>query len=153
MVALHVVTLTAVCACVDAQTNCKSMIEAFAAGGDFHSRTAMGMYQHVADAVKSGEVLLELDDAALAGAGKPGAKKPALLKNVFASERRKAKVVCPSACAPGFGSWEVSTRLCDPLGIADSELFYRVWKDSYGFVKGLGRHSCGSKGHSGQVVR
>jgi DNA polymerase I len=74
------------------QTNCRSMIEAFAAGGDFHSRTAMGMYQHVADAVKSGEVLLELDDAAVAAAAKPGAKKPALLKNVFASERRKAKV-------------------------------------------------------------
>jgi len=28
--------------------NCKSMIDAFALGGDFHSRTAIGMYDHVA---------------------------------------------------------------------------------------------------------
>lgn len=73
------------------------MIDAFAAGGDFHSRTAMGMYSHVADAVKSGEVLLELDEAALAAAAVPGAPKPKLLKNVFASERRKAKV-CHCYC-------------------------------------------------------
>jgi hypothetical protein len=62
------------------------MIKAFAAGGDFHSRTAMGMYSHVADAVNKGEVLLEVEDADAAGPPKP------LLKNVFASERKKAKV-------------------------------------------------------------
>ena len=67
------------------------MIDAFAAGGDFHSRTAMGMYPHVAEAIRKGEVLLELDEAAVAAAKATG-KKPALLKNVFASERRKAKV-------------------------------------------------------------
>jgi hypothetical protein len=27
--------------------NCKSMLEAFRLGGDFHSRTALGMYPHV----------------------------------------------------------------------------------------------------------
>jgi hypothetical protein len=27
--------------------NCKSMLEAFLLGGDFHSRTALGMYPHV----------------------------------------------------------------------------------------------------------
>ena len=32
-------------------TRCKSMIDAFSAGGDFHSRTAMGMYPHIASAV------------------------------------------------------------------------------------------------------
>jgi DNA polymerase-1 len=40
-------------------TNCKSMLEAFKAGGDFHSRTAMNMYQHVPDAVEEKKVLLE----------------------------------------------------------------------------------------------
>ena len=27
--------------------NCKSMLEAFRLGGDFHSRTALGMYAHI----------------------------------------------------------------------------------------------------------
>jgi hypothetical protein len=36
------------------------MIDAFRTGGDFHSRTALGMYKEVADAVNSGAVLLEV---------------------------------------------------------------------------------------------
>ena len=80
-----------VCPCL-LQTRCKSMIDAFAAGGDFHSRTAMGMYPHVAEAVGKGEVLLELDD----NPNRSG-PKPLLLKNVFSSERRKAKV-CVCVC-------------------------------------------------------
>ncbi|XP_039853051.1 DNA polymerase I A, chloroplastic-like isoform X2 [Panicum virgatum] len=40
-------------------TNCKSMLDAFKAGGDFHSRTAMNMYQHIRDAVDEKKVLLE----------------------------------------------------------------------------------------------
>ncbi|XP_024033138.1 DNA polymerase I A, chloroplastic/mitochondrial isoform X2 [Citrus clementina] len=39
--------------------NCKSMLDAFKAGGDFHSRTAMNMYQHIRNAVETGQVLLE----------------------------------------------------------------------------------------------
>ena len=39
--------------------NCKSMLEAFRAGGDFHSRTAMNMYSHVREAVEKKRVLLE----------------------------------------------------------------------------------------------
>lgn len=35
------------------------MKEAFIAGGDFHSRTAMNMYPHVRDAVEKEKVLLE----------------------------------------------------------------------------------------------
>ncbi|EGG16650.1 mitochondrial DNA polymerase A [Cavenderia fasciculata] len=66
-------------------TNCKSMLDAFRVGGDFHSRTAMGMYPHVRAAVDAGEVLLEWD-----GEGAP--PKP-LLKDKFASERRKAKTL------------------------------------------------------------
>lgn len=40
---------------------CESMIHAFKAGGDFHSRTAIGMYPHIAKAVEKKEVLLEWD--------------------------------------------------------------------------------------------
>lgn len=39
--------------------NCKSMLDAFKAGGDFHSRTAMNMYPYILEAVKNKEVLLE----------------------------------------------------------------------------------------------
>eukprot|EP00898_Chlorokybus_atmophyticus_P002773 jgi/Chlat1/3497/Chrsp23S03689 len=68
-------------------TNCASMIEAFKAGGDFHSRTAMGMYNHVRKAVDNGDVLLEWDKAKDGPAPKP------MLKDAFASERRKAKTL------------------------------------------------------------
>ncbi len=33
---------------------CKSMLEAFKLGGDFHSRTALGMYDHIKEAVDKG---------------------------------------------------------------------------------------------------
>eukprot|EP00257_Ricinus_communis_P007010 XP_002522989.2 DNA polymerase I A, chloroplastic/mitochondrial [Ricinus communis] len=68
--------------------NCKSMLEAFKAGGDFHSRTAMNMYPHIHEAVDKGEVLLEWDP-------QPGEEKPPvpLLKDAFGSERRKAKML------------------------------------------------------------
>lgn len=35
------------------------MLEAFEAGGDFHSRTAMNMYPYIREAVDNNEVLLE----------------------------------------------------------------------------------------------
>ncbi|CAM8944603.1 unnamed protein product [Rhodiola kirilowii] len=68
--------------------NCKSMMEAFKAGGDFHSRTAMNMYPHICEAVEKKKVLLEWHP-------KPGEDKPPvpLLKDAFASERRKAKML------------------------------------------------------------
>ena len=34
--------------------NCQSMISAFGLGGDFHSRTALGMYDHIQGAIKAG---------------------------------------------------------------------------------------------------
>lgn len=49
--------------------NCKSMLAAFKAGGDFHSRTAMNMYPHIRAAVDQKEVLLEWDP-------QPGEDKP-----------------------------------------------------------------------------
>lgn len=35
------------------------MLDAFKAGGDFHSRTAMNMYPHIRKAIKQKRVLLE----------------------------------------------------------------------------------------------
>jgi DNA polymerase I len=34
---------------------CVSMMEAFQLGGDFHSRTALGMYDHIKEAIAAGE--------------------------------------------------------------------------------------------------
>lgn len=68
-------------------TNCKSMIDAFASGGCFHSRTAVGMYSYIKDAIANGHVLLEWDYS-------KGTKPPVpLVKDKFASERRKAKTL------------------------------------------------------------
>ncbi|CAI9773443.1 unnamed protein product [Fraxinus pennsylvanica] len=56
--------------------------------GDFHSRTAMNMYPHIREAVEQKHVLLEWHP-------EPGEDKPPapLLKDAFASERRKAKML------------------------------------------------------------
>ncbi|CAM9536221.1 unnamed protein product [Heterosigma akashiwo] len=67
-------------------TNCASMLDAFEQGGCFHSRTAVGMFDHVAQAVEKGEVLLEWDES-------KGAPPAPLLKDVYGSERRKAKTL------------------------------------------------------------
>ncbi|EOY12450.1 Polymerase gamma 2 isoform 1 [Theobroma cacao] len=68
--------------------DCKSMLDAFKAGGDFHSRTAMNMYSHIREAVEKRQVLLEWHP-------QPGEEKPPvpLLKDAFTSERRKAKML------------------------------------------------------------
>ncbi|OMP04440.1 hypothetical protein COLO4_09635 [Corchorus olitorius] len=68
--------------------DCQSMLDAFKAGGDFHSRTAMNMYSHIREAVEKRQVLLEWHP-------QPGEEKPPvpLLKDAFASERRKAKML------------------------------------------------------------
>ncbi|KAH6835517.1 polymerase gamma 1 [Perilla frutescens var. hirtella] len=68
--------------------NCKSMLNAFKAGGDFHSRTAMNMYPHIRKAVEQKDVLLEWHPQS--DQDKPPAP---LLKDAFASERRKAKML------------------------------------------------------------
>ena len=75
-------------------TSCASMISAFAAGGDFHSRTAMGMYSAVRSAVESGEVLLEgAEGEGSASGASPAAPSAPLLKDRFKEERRKAKIL------------------------------------------------------------
>jgi len=67
-------------------TECKSMLQAFKDGGCFHSRTAVGMFEHVRKAVEDGEVLLEWDYS-------KGAPTSPLVKDVYGSERRKAKTL------------------------------------------------------------
>lgn len=48
---------------------CQSMLDAFEAGGDFHSRTAMNMYDHIRKAVEEERVILEWHP-------QPGQEKP-----------------------------------------------------------------------------
>ena len=75
--------------------NCPSMLAAFAAGGDFHSRTALGMYDHIRAAIDKGEVALEREEGgdSVSPVLGPGGAPPPLLKDVFAAERRRAKVL------------------------------------------------------------
>ena len=67
-------------------TDCTSMIDAFNQGGDFHSRTAMGMFDYIKRKVDDGEVLFEWDYS------KGDPPKP-MLKDEYGSERRKAKTL------------------------------------------------------------
>jgi len=68
-------------------TDCESMISAFREGGDFHSRTAMGMFPYIKERVERGEVLFEFDYSTGEKPDKP------MLKDEYASERRKAKTL------------------------------------------------------------
>lgn len=101
-------------------TNCKSMIEAFAAGGDFHSRTAMDMFPYIKEKLDAGECLLEWDYS------KGDPPKP-LLKDMFASERRKAKTlnfsIAYGKTAHGLSKdWGVS--------IEEAEKMLQAWYDA-----------------------
>ena len=40
--------------------NCASMLQAFRLGGDFHSRTALNMYEHIKAAVDEGALPLHV---------------------------------------------------------------------------------------------
>lgn len=75
-------------------SGCASMLAAFAAGGDFHSRTAASMYPHVATAVADGTVRLEADGAGERESGREDkAAAVPLLKDAFGMERRRAKTL------------------------------------------------------------
>lgn len=94
-------------------TKCKSMIDAFHAGGDFHSRTAMDMFDYVQEKVDSGECLLEWDYS-------QGAPSKPMLKDMFASERRKAKTlnfsIAYGKTAHGLSQdWGVSTNEAEAM--------------------------------------
>jgi DNA polymerase I len=67
-------------------TECKSMIEAFKLGGDFHSRTALGMFPEIQESIDKGECVLEWDSS-------KGKSPVPLLKDKFAGHRKKAKTM------------------------------------------------------------
>lgn len=62
------------------------MITAFKEGGDFHSRTAIGMFSYIKKQIDEGTILLEWDKSK----GKPPVP---LLKDKYAAQRKKAKTV------------------------------------------------------------
>lgn len=110
-------------------TDCKSMIDAFEAGGDFHSRTAMDMFDYVRKALDDGTCLLEWDYSQ----GDP--PKP-LLKDMFASERRKAKTlnfsIAYGKTAHGLSKdWGVTVKEADQMLKAwyDARPEVRNWQD------------------------
>lgn len=95
-------------------TDCTSMIEAFDAGGDFHSRTALGMFKYIQDAVENGDCLLEWDYSNGEEPNKP------MLKDKYASERRKAKTlnfsIAYGKTAHGLSQdWGVSTKEAEEM--------------------------------------
>ena len=67
-------------------TGCKEMIDAFKSGGDFHSRTAVSMYENIKQDIIEGNCLLEWDSSK----GKPPVP---LVKDKYANERKKAKMM------------------------------------------------------------
>jgi DNA polymerase I len=110
-------------------TNCHAMIDAFAAGGDFHSRTALDMFEHVQKAVVDGECLLEWDYS------KGSPPKP-LLKDMFASERRKAKTlnfsIAYGKTAHGLSQdWGVSRKEAEDMLTAwyNARAEVKEWQD------------------------
>ena len=106
-------------------TRCKSMIEAFELGGDFHSRTAIDMYPHVKDAVDRQEVLLEWNKAL-------GEAPAPMLKDKYGSERRKAKTLNFSIA---YG--KTKTGLANDWGVSVQEAHETIlaWYDARKEVK------------------
>lgn len=101
-------------------TNCKSMIDAFDSGGDFHSRTALDMFPYVQQKVDSGECLLEWDYS------KGDPPKP-LLKDLFASERRKAKTLNFSIA---YGKTSHGLSQDWGVSIAEAEKMLQAWYEA-----------------------
>ncbi|XP_073268823.1 DNA polymerase I A, chloroplastic/mitochondrial isoform X2 [Populus alba] len=99
--------------------NCKSMLDAFKAGGDFHSRTAVNMYPHIREAIEKKRVLLEWYP-------QPGEDKPPvpLLKDAFASERRKAKMLNFSIA---YGKTPVGLSRDWKVSVAEAKETVNLW--------------------------
>lgn len=92
-------------------TECKSMIEAFRLGGDFHSRTALSMFPEIQESIDKGECLLEWDSS-------KGKSPVPLLKDKFGGLRKKAKTmnfsIAYGKSAMGFSKdWNCSIEEAD----------------------------------------
>lgn len=101
-------------------TNCKSMIEAFKQGGDFHSRTAANMFSYIKKELEEGKILLEKGKSTEDGTG----PEIPLLKDKYANERKKAKTmnfsVAYGKSAFGFAKdWNCS--------VEEAEKFVALW--------------------------
>ena len=101
-------------------SNCKSMIDAFLAGGDFHARTAMDMFPEVRKAVESGEVLLEWDKS-------KGEAPAPLLKDVFSMQRGRGKTINFSI---GYGKTAVGFAKDWGIGEKDAQKYIDKWYES-----------------------
>lgn len=101
-------------------TDCTSMIEAFEAGGDFHSRTAHGMFDYIQKKVADGDCLLEWDYS------KGDPPKP-MVKDEYASERRKAKTLNFSIA---YGKTAHGLSLDWDVSIKEAEGMLQAWYDS-----------------------
>ena len=110
-------------------SQCKSMIDAFKAGGDFHSRTAMGMYAHIREAVQRGDVVLEGGEG---GGGEGSGKEVRRLKDVFASERRKAKTLNFSIA---YGKTARGLALDWSTSVEEAEATLQAWYEDRPEVK------------------
>jgi len=101
-------------------TKCESMINAFKAGGDFHSRTALDMFDYIQESVKNEEVLLEWDYS------KGDPPKP-MVKEKYASERRKAKTLNFSIA---YG--KTAHGLSEDWGVSktEAESMLKAWYDA-----------------------
>eukprot|EP00746_Dinoflagellata_sp_MGD_P167598 gnl/MRDRNA2_/MRDRNA2_98357_c0_seq1.p1 gnl/MRDRNA2_/MRDRNA2_98357_c0~~gnl/MRDRNA2_/MRDRNA2_98357_c0_seq1.p1 ORF type:complete len:1314 (+),score=275.68 gnl/MRDRNA2_/MRDRNA2_98357_c0_seq1:3-3944(+) len=107
-------------------SDCKPMISAIEAGGDFHSRTAANMFSSVAAAVKAGDVLLEENSEGTSSTHVPTIKK------AFPVQRNQAKTLNFSVLY-GKTSW----GLAKDWGLSEGEAqdIIKRWYDAHPGVK------------------
>lgn len=91
-------------------TKCQSMIHAFKLGGDFHSRTALGMYDYINDAIKNNQCVLEWNER------DNGPSSVPLLKDMYKAERQRAKILNFSIA---YG--KTARGLANDFGVMESE--------------------------------
>jgi len=101
-------------------SKCKEMIRSLRSGVDFHSGTALNMYEHVRLAVERGEVALEKPAS--------GESPVPLVKDHFATERRHAKAV-NFGIAYGLTAMGLSGQLECPF--QEAEGMINRWYQAY----------------------
>jgi DNA polymerase-1 len=103
--------------------DCVSMQRAFEAGGDFHSRTAMGMYPEIRAKVERGELLIERERNA-DGTVVDATKDVPLIKDACANERKKAKVLNFSIA---YGKTAYGLSKDWGVSLAEADATVRAW--------------------------